>query len=342
MLLYKYSNWNNEHTKENLKHNHLFFNIVTNFNEPFDTYPCYQIASRKKYNTQQKKYLQQEKGYTKRKAQIASTLMSNRTILNTAIISMRHHKDISRYGITCFSEDDSNMLMWSHYANNHSGICLGFDIPIDNLSLFFNNVFSSNIKLLKINYTSHRPTLLLLEKDLKYEDILPIFRDKSSDWQYEKEYRVLLLGEKNSFPSCVTYNPQYLKEIVLGANMNLNDFINFYEFKQSIKILSNTKIIIMSLSDSEYKLQPNHFDKKTLELLYNNLVFLKENLKYQKKLKDILEDRRIIAFNSISLNLILTVCNLFSKKALDHKTLSKKNSLGRQIDDFWDLVKLQL
>jgi len=342
LLLYKYSDWNNEYTKENLKHNRLYFNIATNFNDPFDMYPNYQILDRKLYNNQQKKYLQKKKGYTKKNARIASTLMSNKAILNTAIISMRYHKDISRYGITCFSENNSNMLMWSHYANNHSGICLGFDIPTDNLLLFFNNAFYPNIKLLKINYTSIRPVLPLLKTDLTYEDILPIFKDKNSDWQYEKEYRLLLLGEKNSFPSCLTYNSQYLKEIILGANMNLNDFINFYEFKQSIQNLSKIKIFIMTLDSVKYKLNLNKFDEKSLDILYNNLIFLKKRLKYQKELSHITDENFSSAFNNISLNLILTICNLFSKEILNDKVLSKKNSLAMQVYDFKNLILNQI
>jgi hypothetical protein len=29
----------------------------------------------------------------------------------------------------CFSRTSSNILMWSHYGDNHKGICLGFDVP---------------------------------------------------------------------------------------------------------------------------------------------------------------------------------------------------------------------
>lgn len=337
MLLYKYSNWNNEYTKENLKHNRLFFNIATNFNDPFDMYPSYQILNRKAYNNNQKKYLQQKKGYTKKNAKLAATLMSTKSILKTAPISMRYHKSLGRYGISCFSEDNSNILMWSHYASEHSGICLGFDIALDNMSSFFNNL-PYKAKLLNINYTSNRPILPLLDWSLKYEDILPIFINKSLDWQYEKEHRILLLGNEKSFPSCLTYDPKYLKEIILGANMNLNDFIDFYELKKSIQTLSKIKIFIMTLNSLEYKLNLNKFDEASLDLLYNNLIFLKQHLKYLEKLKHITDNEKINAFDNIPLNLILTICNLFSKELLSNEILSKKNSLAMQVYDFLDLI----
>ena len=33
-----------------------------------------------------------------------------------------------RWGVLCFSEDKSDVLQWSHYADRHQGMCLGFDV----------------------------------------------------------------------------------------------------------------------------------------------------------------------------------------------------------------------
>ncbi|MDU9006926.1 DUF2971 domain-containing protein [Sedimentitalea todarodis] len=46
----------------------------------------------------------------------------------------------SRLGVLCFSRDWHNPVMWSHYADNHRGLCLGFDVdeavamPVDYVS----------------------------------------------------------------------------------------------------------------------------------------------------------------------------------------------------------------
>ena len=37
----------------------------------------------------------------------------------------------AKNGLLCFSRNWDNLLLWSHYANSHAGICLGFDIPDD-------------------------------------------------------------------------------------------------------------------------------------------------------------------------------------------------------------------
>src|SRR2546427_8627751 len=33
-----------------------------------------------------------------------------------------------RYGVLCFSRRWHNPVLWSHYADRHQGICLGFDV----------------------------------------------------------------------------------------------------------------------------------------------------------------------------------------------------------------------
>ena len=31
-------------------------------------------------------------------------------------------------GISCLSESDESLLMWAHYANNHCGMCVEYDL----------------------------------------------------------------------------------------------------------------------------------------------------------------------------------------------------------------------
>src|SRR4029077_1056950 len=40
-----------------------------------------------------------------------------------------YKKEMSkRFGLICFCEDWYNTLLWSHYADKHRGMCLGFDV----------------------------------------------------------------------------------------------------------------------------------------------------------------------------------------------------------------------
>lgn len=37
----------------------------------------------------------------------------------------------ARFGLLCFSEVWDSILLWSHYAEKHAGIVLGFDVSAD-------------------------------------------------------------------------------------------------------------------------------------------------------------------------------------------------------------------
>lgn len=102
-----------------------------------------------------------------------------------AIIS----KDI---GILCLSKNPESILMWSHYADSHSGVLVEFDEENE----FFNqlNISSENKdidkfhgKALPVNYRRSRPRFEYFDKS--WPDI---FFTKSIDWAYEEEHRMLM------------------------------------------------------------------------------------------------------------------------------------------------------
>ncbi len=96
--------------------------------------------------------------------------------------------DLSKRGMSCFSETFSNLLMWSHYGNSHSGICIGF-----NLANLYGSIRSSSHPerfMAKVKYSKD-----FVAKDHyqhRWESIVDWLRTKSIDWEYEKEIRIVL------------------------------------------------------------------------------------------------------------------------------------------------------
>lgn len=76
------------------------------------------------------------------------------------------------YGMLCFSANWRSPLLWSHYADKHQGICLGFDVPVNLLR--------------KVEYRQNR--LTCSQKRLKV-GVGPILWTKFKQWKYEAEYR---------------------------------------------------------------------------------------------------------------------------------------------------------
>lgn len=108
--------------------------------------------------------------------------------------------------MTCFSESNDNTLMWSHYADSHRGFCVEYDIKahIDNscaaYSHLFPIIYTQNRYIKKnIEYLieSHYELKKAIQEDYVYDsfdpldDILPLFLTKGSEWEYEREWRII-------------------------------------------------------------------------------------------------------------------------------------------------------
>jgi hypothetical protein len=83
-----------------------------------------------------------------------------------------------KIGILCLSEDPKNILMWSHYANNHSGICIGFNTEITPFNTAAAITYSDERPKAEFNSNPNR----LIER---------VLLTKSKHWQYEKEWRAI-------------------------------------------------------------------------------------------------------------------------------------------------------
>jgi|TARA_B110000093_G_C12819595_1_gene346350 hypothetical protein len=78
-------------------------------------------------------------------------------------------------GLLCFSEDKYNPVQWAHYADNHKGVCLGFDIP--------------EKKLKKVKYVAARLARETLDQPDCNEKLLTT---KFNHWSYEQERRLIV------------------------------------------------------------------------------------------------------------------------------------------------------
>lgn len=86
-------------------------------------------------------------------------------------------------GILCFSRKWSNPVLWSHYADCHRGICLGFDCPDNKVGAIS---YSRKRLIVELeNFVS--PNRMALEK------MQELLFTKYSHWKYENEVRAMLL-----------------------------------------------------------------------------------------------------------------------------------------------------
>lgn len=131
---------------------------------------------------------------------------------------------------TCLSETPSSILMWSHYAMNHTGFCIEYD---------FNSLPSENNYIVehleKVIYKDQLPSLQLASLiQVIRKKLDPAFRKdpaiteattetcveailtKNSVWNYEKEWRLIFLKQDPSLPQKIPC----ASKIVLGADIS--------------------------------------------------------------------------------------------------------------------------
>ena len=83
-------------------------------------------------------------------------------------------------GLLCFSKTWSNPVLWSHYADRHQGICLGFDVP-DSLAK------SVTYRKTPLRFNRKR---YLTDGTFAQEFAELLVSTKFDDWQYEDEVRL--------------------------------------------------------------------------------------------------------------------------------------------------------
>jgi Protein of unknown function (DUF2971) len=104
-------------------------------------------------------------------------------------------KMAQRYGVLCFSLGWHNPLLWSHYADRHRGLALGFDVD----------------EILKpVSYSQTRPAL----KGKDIEDGQSLLFLKYSGWRYEREARIYTRLEDRD-PETRLYFVEFGEQLVL-------------------------------------------------------------------------------------------------------------------------------
>lgn len=119
-------------------------------------------------------------------------------------------------GVSCYAEEPDNILMWSHYASSHTGLCLKFDLLADP-SFFFT--------LIPVNYSSDYPQCNFIR--FPNDSVEKLIGTKAKLWEYEKEWRVLKHDAIGSQP----FMKQALVEVLFGCKASK-------EFISKIKQLS--------------------------------------------------------------------------------------------------------
>lgn len=171
--LYKYRSLtgkNREYAQRAIAETEIYFPRCTEFNDPFD---C-RLNVRGEFDPTQKQQME---------------------------------RATESIGIFCLSARNDSLLMWSHYADGHRGICLEFSTSQDQLF---------GCRLDPVVYEEHPE--LFVGDTINLDWARKYLTTKARDWSYEQEWRIMY-----STPGAQTAPPKELSAVILGCSISISD-----------------------------------------------------------------------------------------------------------------------
>lgn len=138
------------------------------------------------------------------------------------------------YGVSCFTRTPSDILMWTHYADSHTGMCLVFNKEQLHKSL---RDHCPNVGVQDIEYEQSLTSadLHMDEKNFYCKSNQEIILRKLDCWKYEKEVRFYCHFPKAGSRRWISFDKKSLKSIILGESMSENDRDTIMHLMSSLK-----------------------------------------------------------------------------------------------------------
>lgn len=150
--------------------------------------------------------------------------------------------------VACFSACGTNTLMWSHYAQNHTGFAIEYDL----------NRWDCKKYIYPVQYTE-KPHIIPWNfadeaMDVTYKQFIDAAVHKAEDWKYEQEWRfVSLRPDLNRTNNIYICN---LKDYITGIYLGINTAKDYVEQICAHYSTSGIPIYKMTHTREQYDLIP--------------------------------------------------------------------------------------
>ncbi|WP_178088177.1 DUF2971 domain-containing protein [Plesiomonas shigelloides] len=189
---------------------------------------------------------------------------------------MIHYSDLlDYYGVVSLTQSHDNILMWSHYSNQHTGIVIELDtqmIGLDN-EITHSGVLSDNNKFpMSVLYSNTR--YVNDDGGYTFGPLFDTYFVKSDDWSYEKEYRIV---------TKTTNASEVIIDNVVREKFKLSDYESFFDFielpcgrfKAVLNSIADMPNENMTFGDNPVKMKRNiKFNSYNIFSKYGTSLFL--------------------------------------------------------------------
>ncbi|MGE6213478.1 DUF2971 domain-containing protein, partial [Comamonas aquatica] len=172
------------------------------------------------------------------------------------LASKSYSEEIQNKGILSLSEVPDNILMWSHYSDQHRGICIELERKKDN-DLSDNNI------TLPVRYSLKKPIITIDEHssasgDDEKEIRRSLIYTKSIDWNYEREWRAV----KDEGNKAYKLNSK-IKTIIFGTKTPEHSIKTIFELLTKIK--KEVRFRKARLKDDDFGIEIADFDPNLMK-----------------------------------------------------------------------------
>lgn len=127
---------------------------------------------------------------------------SNPDLQRAIVGDLQRHVD--SLGVYCLCEHPDDILMWSHYAGGHAGVCLQFENCVGLVDV------PKGVPL-DVSYSEERPIIEILNDSSRSQAVATLLT-KASPWSHEGEWRIVNEGGAGVHQ----FAPEFLSGVIFG------------------------------------------------------------------------------------------------------------------------------
>lgn len=208
--LYKYCSFGAEYSLDAIKRaiveSELYWQSPLSFNDPFDCLPfvirgeseaAWRAYAKEAVNRKRPNAARNDRRFERRRVAALAHDVARELVQDV----------LAKRALTCFTTQCDNILMWSHYAANHTGICFRFQ-QLGRPEPFVG---------LNVIYSDERPVADITRMSETGHDFLTAaVLTKAKCWEYEQEKRMIADDDGpgyRAFPSAA------LTGVILGSKI---------------------------------------------------------------------------------------------------------------------------
>lgn len=224
------------------------------FNDPFEAFPAYD-EERKNYMIATRKAFYERLGFPGGGNLTAEGNEEQIPVENWVDLNSREHDQLfervyNLYRVLCLSKSPTATLLWSHYAQSHEGIAIGFNLQSDDfpkglfpeginveystdredhllpVEFYRHNALNTLITSPEGHFTRNDGTHVTIEEQnqLYVRCLEKILSSKHAPWKYEEELRILYnlakpdrhdLAQAAGY-DVVRFSPEMVTDVIFG------------------------------------------------------------------------------------------------------------------------------